>query len=217
MAREGMAGRRNAVLGLVILGHGLFVVLFLRPDVLTKVQVKKNASSLLLLELSIPTPPTNTVPPPKAVIKTPEAKKLPSPTDSTNVDSAAALDSSAIPSSDTPPSQPGIDWYQQAEQVANAQAESIFKDRKRACEEAALHGEHRPECRKYKKPDAWVPEPKKFGIAGGLPYVRLGKRCILGLGFFGCGVGKLPEANGRVFDDMREPDRPRSSVPDPNE
>jgi hypothetical protein len=217
MAREGMAGRRNAVLGLVILGHGLFVAFFLRPDVLTKVQLKEKAASLLLLDLLIPTPRTNAVPPPNAATKAHDAKKLPSPVDIAKADSAATLESADISSSDTPPSQPGIDWYHQAEQVASSQAESIFKDLKHACAVAALHGEHRPECRKYKKPDAWVPEPRKFGIAGGLPYVRLGKRCIVGLGFFGCGLGKLPEADGHVLDDMRDPDRPRSSVPDPNE
>jgi hypothetical protein len=111
----------------------------------------------------------------------------------------------------------GVDWDQEAQRVANSQADSIFKELKHLCDEAALRGEQPPGCRRYKKPDPWVAEPKKFGFAGGLPFVRLGKRCVLGLGFFGCGVGKLPEANGHVLDDMRDPDRPRSSVPDPNE
>jgi hypothetical protein len=215
MAREGKAARRNAVFVVVILGHAMLIVVFLRPDLLTKDQLAKNASSLLLLDLSIPMPPRNAVPPPEAVTKEHEAKKLPL-SDRAKVDSAS-LDSGAISSLDTPPSPPGIDWYQQGQQVATSQAELIFKELKSLCDEAALRGEHRPECRKYKKPDAWVPEPKKFGISGGLPYVRLGKRCVLGLGFFGCGVGKLPEADGHVLDDMRDPDRPRSSVPDPNE
>jgi hypothetical protein len=34
------------------------------------------------------------------------------------------------------------------------------------------------------------------------------------LGFFGCALGKLPEADGTLFEDMDDPDRPRSSVPD---
>jgi hypothetical protein len=210
MAREGKAGRHNAVFVVVILGHALLIVFFLRPDVLTKDQLKKSASSLLLLDLSIPIPPSKPVPLPEAVTKAHEAKR-------TKVDSATSLDSAAISSLDTPPSPPGIDWYQQGQQVATSRAELIFKELKGVCEKAALRGEHRPECRKYKKPDAWVPEPKKFGISGGLPYVRLGKRCVLGLGFFGCGVGKLPEADGHVLDDMRDPNRPRSSVPDPSE
>lgn len=217
MAPEGMAGRRNAVLGLVVLGHASLVALFLRPVVLTKVQPKENALSLLLFNLSIPMQLTNAVPPPKADTKTHKAKKLFLPVNSAKIESAASPEAGAISFSGAPQSQPGIDWQHQSEQIAKSQAESIFEELKRVCAEAALHGEQRPECRKYKEPDAWVAEPKKFGIEGGLPYVRLGKRCVLGLGFFGCGVGKLPQANGHVLDAVRDPDRPRSSVPDPNE
>jgi hypothetical protein len=39
----------------------------------------------------------------------------------------------------------------------------------------------------------------------------------VGLGFFGCGFGKPPEANQHLFDAMRDPDRPHSSVPGPDE
>jgi len=35
----------------------------------------------------------------------------------------------------------------------------------------------------------------------------------VGLGFFGCALGDLPKANGRLFDDMNAPDRDRNSVP----
>jgi hypothetical protein len=48
-----------------------------------------------------------------------------------------------------------------------------------------------------------------------LPYIRVGERCAIGLGFFGCGFGK-PPANGNLFDGMDAPDRDRSSVPDPS-
>jgi len=41
MAREGKAARRNAVFVVVILGHALLIVFFLRPDVPTKDQLKK--------------------------------------------------------------------------------------------------------------------------------------------------------------------------------
>ncbi len=36
----------------------------------------------------------------------------------------------------------------------------------------------------------------------------------MGLGFFGCALGKPPEANSHLFDGMHDPDRQRSSVPD---
>ncbi|MDB6097919.1 MAG: hypothetical protein JWN58_622, partial [Gammaproteobacteria bacterium] len=106
----------------------MLIVVFLRPDLLTKDQLAKNASSLLLLDLSIPMPPRNAVPPPEAVTKEHEAKKLPS-SYRAKVDSAS-LDSGAISSLDTPPSPPGIDWYQQGQQVATSQAELIFKELK---------------------------------------------------------------------------------------
>jgi hypothetical protein len=44
--------------------------------------------------------------------------------------------------------------------------------------------------------------------------VEIGKRCAIGLGFFACGIGKLPDANGKLFDDIDDPERIRSSVPD---
>ncbi|MGD9598213.1 MAG: hypothetical protein AB7G76_11665 [Steroidobacteraceae bacterium] len=59
----------------------------------------------------------------------------------------------------------------------------------------------------------WNPEPGRGGFAAGLPYVRLGKRCVVGLGFFGCAMGELPKANGELLDDMDAPERDRSSVP----
>jgi hypothetical protein len=51
-------------------------------------------------------------------------------------------------------------------------------------------------------------------MSGGLPYMEIGKRCAIGLGFFGCGIGELPPPNGHLFDGMDDPDRERSSVPE---
>jgi hypothetical protein len=42
------------------------------------------------------------------------------------------------------------------------------------------------------------------------------KRCVFTLGVFSCVLGDLPPANGHLFDDMKDPNRSRSSVPDPN-
>jgi hypothetical protein len=51
---------------------------------------------------------------------------------------------------------------------------------------------------------------------GPLPVVKVGKRCIVTIGFFGCNLSELPETNSHLLDDMRKPDRPDSSVPHPN-
>ena len=215
MARQGRTRRRNAILGLVIVVHALFVALVLRHQETIRVRRESSASPLIFLMPSAPVPPPSTTLPHKKS-ETHSANTLKREADVAS-DFAISLDSQVPSSLDALPLGLGIDWDREAAAVANSQAESILKELKHLCAEAAKRGEQPPGCHKYKRPDPWSPEPKKFGFSGILPYVRLGKRCILGLGFFGCGVGKLPEADGHVFDDMRDPDRPRSSVPDPNE
>jgi hypothetical protein len=70
-----------------------------------------------------------------------------------------------------------------------------------------------PKCKQHKPEFGWNRDPNEAGFIGILPYVRLGKRCIVGLGFFGCAVGKLPQANGHLLDHMNDPDGERFSVP----
>jgi hypothetical protein len=212
MARQGRSGRRYAVFGIVILVHAVFVALALRPEKASNAQLQ-GASPLIFLNFTPPTRSQNLAP----VARMPRSSIAPKRASGILAGPLARPDAQAAPSSDAWPLGLGVDWNQEAQRVAGSQAESIFMELKLLCDEAALRGEQPPGCHRYKKPDAWVPEPKKFGISGGLPYVRLGKRCVLGLGFFGCGVGKLPEPDGHALDDMRDPDRPRSSVPDPNE
>ncbi len=61
----------------------------------------------------------------------------------------------------------------------------------------------------------WDPEPDKAGLAAGfIPYVVIGERCVVGLGFFGCALGKKPPPNSHLFDGMHDPNRQRSSVPE---
>jgi hypothetical protein len=219
MAREGRTRRRHAILGLVIVVHALLVALALRHQETTSV-VQNNAS---LIFLTSPAP----LPPPSAALPT-QSNEAPSATASSKRtersagDFSISLDAQATPLSGELPLRLGVDWDNEGSTVANSQAASLFKELKHLCDEAAKRGDQPPPgCRKYREPPPWEPEPNKFGLTDGpglrLPFVRLGKRCILGLGFFGCGVGKLPEANGHVLDDFRDPDRPRSSVPDPND
>ena len=106
---------------------------------------------------------------------------------------------------------PRVDWAGEAERVARAHPPAIPE-----CDDRPRFGPPLPKCRQPTHPCQWRPEPKKAGFVGLLPYVQLGKRCVLGLGFFGCAVGRLPDANGHLFDDVNNPDRPRGSVPDPS-
>ena len=57
-------------------------------------------------------------------------------------------------------------------------------------------------------------EDRRVGFSGGLPFVKLGKRCVVGLGFFGCALGELPQGNGHILDDRMDPERSSASVPD---
>ncbi len=206
--------RRYTPFAAVALGHVLFVMLLLRLDFSPTLRLEHDTSPILLLDLSSSANPTaRTFDASQAARPRTNSPKSPGAEISVGVN--APYDAGAAASPDALTVEPPVDWREVAEQVAKSQAKSIFKELKHQCNEAALRGEFLPECRKYKKSDAWVPVPRTFGIAGGLPYVRLGKRCIIGLGFFGCAVGKGPDANGRLFDDMREPDRPQSFVPTP--
>jgi hypothetical protein len=119
-----------------------------------------------------------------------------------------------------PPDKPSIDWGLEAERVAKATADQMAQHGEPSCDDfyaSKEPGLWLPKCKKRIPGFAWDPEPKKAGFIGIFPYVRLGKHCIVGLGFFGCAIGKLPEANGHLFDHMDDPDRNHPSVPDIDE
>lgn len=112
-----------------------------------------------------------------------------------------------------PESPPRIDWYREAGKSATSEPagrkRNTFSD-----PPVALHGACKPKKSSFK----W--NPNRFGMAGDpgqlrLPYVRLGDRCVIGLGFFGCALGPKPEVKGEILDDMRDPTRPTlGSVPE---
>jgi hypothetical protein len=107
---------------------------------------------------------------------------------------------------------PQIDWTREAQSVARARAAVIAPEH--TCDDRDRPGSSLPKCKEGGPAFQWDPEPSRVGVQGLIPYVRLGKHCVLGLGFFGCALGKLPGANGKLFDDLNGPGRPRSSVPD---
>lgn len=111
------------------------------------------------------------------------------------------------------PSALSIDWYGDGQRAAEAAAHAQTRREGVDCDEVETPGSMRPRCVKSSHFE-WHPNPKMVEFEGLLPYVHLGKRCVLGLGFFGCAVGKLPDANWHLLDDMKDPDRLRSSVPD---
>ena len=115
-----------------------------------------------------------------------------------------------------PPDSPAtIDWTAQATQAAAAVVDKAISEETRKCDPSEKPNSFLPPCKHRTKQFEWSPDPR-FGFSGGLPYVRVGKRCAIGLGFFGCGFGEAPPANGDLFEGMDDPERDRSSVPSPN-
>jgi hypothetical protein len=200
--------RRLATLAIVFGGHILLVLLIASH----RTEIRKQSSTLnhtvlVLLDEELPRerPLPKQVPertPPANESRARREQPLDQP-----VDAGASSTSVAVPAA--PEGIPQIDWHREAQITTNAMAPQLIKKQQRKCDEAKRTGAARPTgCKKDSYEAEWKPEPGRFGVSGGIPYVRLGKRCVLGLGFFGCALGKLPD------EDMDDPDRPRSSVPD---
>jgi hypothetical protein len=68
-------------------------------------------------------------------------------------------------------------------------------------------------CRRPKSHFEWDPDVNKPMLEKLLPTFKVGKRCTVMPPFFGCVLGELPPPNGKLLDEMRDPDRPTSSVP----
>jgi hypothetical protein len=190
-------------LAIVIGGHGLLLLLLTKPRPMDAKTHSQSSGVLFLLELK---------PPPKPPSEEPRRVERPERISTSPVPRESASNQRIEPSTaiEAPPAVPEIDWQLEAQRSAEAMAPGWLEEQRRKCEEA--DGPPPPECRKRKYEFEWS-EPT-VGVAGLLPFVRVGKRCVIGLGFFACGLGKLPEPNGDLFKDMRDPDRPRSSVPD---
>jgi hypothetical protein len=201
---------RGVVWAIVIGGHVLLLVLISnsRPRDREATQDDSTERTILLLLDVAPPPeeqPAQEPEPDRTSITRPRAP------------ATASADSASAPiSAEAPPARAPVDWYREAERVAQDHAAELIEQNKQPCDASSSDrpGSILPKCRKHKSQREWEPEPSRAGFQGLLPYVRLGKRCVVGLGFFGCALGRLPEADGHVFDDMNDPDRPQSSVPD---
>jgi hypothetical protein len=106
-----------------------------------------------------------------------------------------------------------VDWANEAALAARRYGEAANSDGVGGFS-SAPKGTRKP-CAPKKSSFEWHPEEKRVGFSGLLPYVLLGDRCVLGLGFFGCTLGELPEPTSHLLDDMKEQPRQESSVPTP--
>ena len=104
-----------------------------------------------------------------------------------------------------------IDWQTQAAEAAARQAAKTGEPGTFSPPPKPV----RKPCKPRESSFEWNPEQPKAGLLP-LPYVVVGKRCVVGLGFFSCTLGELPPPNSHLFDDMKEGGERPSSVPDPN-
>ena len=215
MTRAGGRTVRDCVVwAFIIGGHALLILVFTSGKRLVQLTAIDAPSPGVLLLFDLPSEAGSSSEP---VIEAPQLASVPVitprlPAPDIDTDSTAIT----LPE-ETEPEAPGtnaIDWRREAERSAQAVVE-------RGAKSVEKHiGEHPPvpsafQKKKPPKEFPWDPEPKKAGLAAGfIPYVVIGQRCVVGLGFFGCALGKKPPANSHLFDGMHDPDRQRSSVPD---
>ena len=200
--------RQCGVWIVALVGHALLYLLFVRlagPPERQRYAVA-GQPSVVMLDLSRPVEEPVAPPEPARA-----ARPGVAPPAERRRAEASPLPNTAIIEPATAPAAP-VDWDNEARTAARAATDGSDKPTTRQFGEPLK--KPRGKCEKRASSFEWNPEPKKAGFAGILPYVRLGKRCVVGLGFFGCTLGAPPEPNSHLFDDMSDPDHITTSVPD---
>ena len=197
--------RRFIALVVVVALHFFPIMLWVLQPIYIRVVDGDRASVLFFIE----SPPRRTTPPPptvqpQATQATPTVIQAPSTPEQTL----------SAPTASSPAAT--IDWTAQASEAAAAVVDKAIREDGRKCDPSDSPNSFLPPCNPRTKKFEWNPEEPRVGFSGGLPYVRIGERCAVGLGFFGCGFGDPPPANGDLFEGMDDPQRDRSSVPSPN-
>ncbi len=109
---------------------------------------------------------------------------------------------------------PAVDWANAASRAARRAGEASATSKS---DTFSPLPKTMPKACKPKRSMEWRgQEDRRFGMTGGVPYVKLNDHCVLVALIPMCVMGKLPEANGHLLDDMKDPNRTHSSVPDPN-
>ena len=141
----------------------------------------------------------------------PDQADAPTPTPGTVRRRRREAAAEAVPTGQPPAATaPTLDWHAAAERAAQrATAGALNPTRAFDSPESPYR-----DCQRKKNNFEWKPDARRTGWANGLPYVRMGKRCVVGLGFFGCAVdSELPPADGELFEDMGTANQMDGSVP----
>jgi len=200
MTREWFSHRCIAVVIVVGLHCLILLLLILEPIV---IRVADDDPSSVLFFIEAPKPAVMTPAPTRAPRVEPIGDEFPEP--STAEETSTAPVPSSLPTT--------IDWTAQATEAVATAVDKAISEETRKCDPSDAPNSFLPPCNPKTKKFEWNPEPGRFGFSGGLPYVRVGEFCAIGLGFFACGFGAKPPANGDLFEGMDDPERERSSVP----
>jgi hypothetical protein len=202
---QGSFKRRFVALFVVVALHFFLIVLWVLQPIYVRVVDDDQSSVLFFIESPRPPPTTTPAVQPRATQAIPTViPDIPEP--------STAEQTSSAPTAPTPSAT--IDWTAQASAAATAVVDKAIRDETRKCDPSDSPNSFLPPCNPRTKKFEW--DQPRVGFSGGLPYVRIGERCAVGLGFFGCGFGTPPPANGDLFEGMDDPERDRSSVPSPN-
>jgi len=194
------APSRAVAIGLALLAHMLLFLLLLYNDD-SPPRIETPVQFISLWPQMKPTPVPEDPPPPSDA-----------PSRANVIAPAPAQESTAI-TVPAPPQQ--IDWQREATSAARRQA--THPEGPQTFSPPAETT--RQPCKLPKSSLEWNPETPRAGFTRTLiplPFVSLGKRCVVGLGFFGCTLGELPKANSHLFDDLAEGKTGMSSVADPH-
>ena len=197
--------QRCAVAAAIVAAHAMAALLLCYGRQLLPLVSGQPADARLLYVIAFPAAPLPH-PAPGALHGSPAAAAAGRP--------PAPAAPSAAPAILAPREQAHIDWDLEAEVAADDRVAELPRAARRRCDDSDKPGSWLPRCRKHRSSFEWNAEPQRAGFENGLPYVRLGKRCVLILGLVGCALGAAPAANRHLFDELKDPDRDRSSVPD---
>lgn len=201
---QGGLRRRFIALAVVVALHCLFLLLLLLQPIADRVADSAPSSVLFFIERPRPT-----------VTTVPSVQPRPTQAPPTIVLEPTAPEEQPSIAPPSPNPSATIDWTAQATQAAAAVVDKAIREETRECDPSDSPNSFLPPCNPKTKQFEWTGEPR-VGFSGGLPYVRIGERCVVGLGFFGCGFGDPPPAKGDLFEGMDDAERDRSSVPSPN-
>jgi len=192
------------VVWLVIGTHTLLILWTVRNDeVLAPVEVHPAAR----LELTW-IPPDFGQPGEAAAPARPQRPRAPGRQPSGNRPAATPAE---LPAVTVPTTAPAPDWRAAAERAARR---ATTVDPGQPQDFAATPASPYRDCQRKPNNFEWKPDAHRTGWANGLPYVRAGKRCVIGLGFFGCKLDpELPPPDGELFEDMNTTNQMDGTVP----